>query len=205
MSFVDEDYKLCFIHVPKAAGTSVSEALKKNLLPVSYRHHNLYRWAGSGCSTLLDHQKDFNRLPDWSFAIIRNPYERCLSDWTFTRCAVLPELRYRDDWREYLDNCQSLNWSALHLAGDDSAYVGACPSHCFVSINGEIKVDTLIKMENINKVPQIIWENTGIRLGKIPSLNVTNSIRFMELLMDEESKRIIREIYAKDFELYEGV
>tara|TARA_B100000214_G_C23888424_1_gene590635 strand:- start:292 stop:474 length:183 start_codon:yes stop_codon:yes gene_type:complete len=60
-------------------------------------------------------------------------------------------------------------------------------------------------MENINKVPQTIWEKTGIRLGKIPSLNITNSIRFMELLMDEESKRIIREIYAKDFELYEGV
>ena len=59
-------------------------------------------------------------------------------------------------------------------------------------------------MENINLIPQIVWDNTRIdlKISKLPRLNKSNSADFVDAFMDEESMEHIRNIYTKDFQLY---
>ena len=59
-------------------------------------------------------------------------------------------------------------------------------------------------MENINLIPEIVWNNTGINLkiNKIPHLNKSNATDFVQAFMDKESIERIQEMYAIDFKLY---
>ncbi len=78
MTFISKE--LIFIHVPKAAGTSVKVTLKKNLNEENYEnidnndHHSYLQ------IVKIDNKLFRNRI---SFALVRNPYERFVSIYRF--------------------------------------------------------------------------------------------------------------------------
>ena len=78
MTFISKE--LIFIHVPKAAGTSVKVTLKKNLNEANYEnidnndHHSYLQ------IVKIDNKLFRNRI---SFALVRNPYERFVSIYRF--------------------------------------------------------------------------------------------------------------------------
>tara|TARA_R100000234_G_scaffold32180_2_gene18925 strand:+ start:13371 stop:14078 length:708 start_codon:yes stop_codon:yes gene_type:complete len=231
MSFVSQNHKLCFIHVPKAGGSSISEALKKSVPAVIYsrkrqfgsEYPDPYRWSGSGHHTILDYQQEFKRSPDWSFAIIRNPYERCVSAFMvhsdygkkyYSQGAT--DERMLHEWEKYLIFCENWNKSRSKIfrrnnSTLDSSYgffhsgpaIHMLPSHYMISIEDKIAVNKLVAMRDIHKIPSIVEHHTGIKIFNILHENKSDSKNFYDLFLTNENKRIIERIYGKDFELYE--
>ncbi len=231
MSYVSVDHKLCFIHVPKAAGTSISESLVSShphlpLAPLkAWPGPPPERWNGTGHFTINDYCSEFGRFPGWSFAIIRNPYERCASAFM-----VHPDYgkkmtqnnyawdnnRLYHEWEKYLIFCENyinelpqfFRPNSIRGIGADRLFQGpaihALPSHYMISIDNQVVVDKLISIENLEKIPSIIEKNTGIRIDKIDHKNRSDSNKYWDLLLTNKSKKIIERLYAKDFELYEG-
>tara|TARA_R100000008_G_scaffold84742_1_gene72943 strand:- start:1055 stop:1702 length:648 start_codon:yes stop_codon:yes gene_type:complete len=192
-------HALGFFHIPRSGGVSVSNAIKNSTAGRDTERTGIY--------TIKDYNNQFGTLPDWSFAMIRNPYERFLSVWVYNDRENDNIHSKKARWKTYIANAKT--WLASQPCGEAKAIDvttahHALPASCFVTIDDSVSVNTLIKMENIDKVPQIIWKNTGIRICEIAHLNKTNSIDFVKEFLDEECKKHIREIYAKDFELYEG-
>ena len=226
MSFVSTDHKLCFIHIPKAGGTSVSEALRSSMAGTWMEPHRTlncdpYRWQGSGHFTIADYHEEFKRMPDWSFAIIRNPYERVVSAFMvhsdygkkyYSQGAT--DERMLHEWEKYLIFCESWNKSRLAILKDNSILcpqrlpqsgpaVHMLPSHYMISINGKVAVNKLIAMRDIHKIPSIVEHHTGIKMFNILHENKSDSKNFYNLFLNNKNKRTIERIYREDFKLYE--
>lgn len=241
MSFVSEDHKLCFIHIPKSAGTSISNSLVSLLRCLPGQSPPWGRrgidaiFAGRGHATIADYYTMFDSLPGWSFSMIRDPHKRCISAFMvhpdygrkmMTKSFANNESMLYFAWEKYLDYCDVIckgdpllggvstqpellmKNSLLNRNGNRVSNLGpaihALPCSYFLSIDNKVVVNNLIKMKNIEKVPKIISKNTGIKIGDISHENKSNSSDFVKLLLDKKSKQRIQEIYAKDFELYEG-
>lgn len=74
-----ENEKVAFIHVPKAAGGSIKFWLKKNDLGV-YVSDPL-----GEAHLMLNEIEDHYGKMDWSFACVRNSYQRMISFYEYTR------------------------------------------------------------------------------------------------------------------------
>ena len=223
MSFVSLNHRLCFIHIPKAGGSSVSEALKKSV-PTVKNQHNDHRWSGSGHYTIYDYREEFGRLPNWSFAIIRNPYERCVSAFMVHpdygkkyHLLGADEKRMFHEWEKYLIFCERWNneqrgqlylpnrITSLSALGPNvqGPAIHALPANYLVTINGKIAVNTLVGMRDIKKIPALVQKHTGYQMLNVLHENKSDSAQYMNLLLTNDCKKVIERVYKEDFELYE--
>tara|TARA_R110002020_G_scaffold37239_1_gene112465 strand:+ start:51792 stop:52436 length:645 start_codon:yes stop_codon:yes gene_type:complete len=210
MSFASIEHKMSFFHIPRAGGTSISRSILmgENERLWKYNTKSGVRpntWTRTGFYTIESYYNEFRRLPEWSFAVVRNPYERCLSIWAYNDHGQDDLTSKKDRWKIFLNNCGY--WTQTYEKAPSSFRSiphHILPAHCFVSIKNKTAVNALIKMENINLIPQIVWDNTRIdlKISKLPRLNKSNSADFVDAFMDEESMEHIRNIYTKDFQLY---
>ena len=227
MSFASIDHRLCFIHIPKAGGSSISEALKKSVPSIEKQHHlgtNDYRWSGSGHHTIYDYKEEFGRLPDWSFAVIRNPYERCVSAFMVHpdygkkyHLLGADEKRMFHEWEKYLIFCERWNneqrgqiylpnrVTSLSALGPNvqGPAIHALPASYLITINSRIAVNTLIGMRDIDKVPELVRRHTGYQMFNLLHENKSDSAQYMNLLLTNDCKKAIERVYKEDFELYE--
>ncbi len=225
MSFVSWNHKLCFIHIPKSGGTSVSEALKASVPAAHYHRPSMLdpnRWTGSGHCTIYDYQQEFKRNPDWSFAIIRNPYERCVSAFMVHsdygkkyHSQGATDERMLHEWNKFLIFCESWNKSKGAILRENSIYdptgrwyhsgpaLHMLPSSYLVTINGRLAVDRLVAMRDINKIPSIVEQHTGIKMFNVLHENKSESKNYYNLFLNNKSKTKIEQIYRSDFKLYE--
>jgi chondroitin 4-sulfotransferase 11 len=172
--------KPIFIHIPKAGGTSIGEIVKKynnELPPCLHCSVNYY-------------SKEY-RDACFVFSFVRNPYDRLLSahayltgglgnngDTKFGK-TLSPDFKYFV--RNQLNN--NLNW--LHFKpikfwlNDDIDYIG--------------------RMENYENDFRTICDKIGIPRQKLPHNNKTNHTHYTEYY-DDETRKIVAEKYAKDFE-----
>ncbi|SEF40124.1 Sulfotransferase family protein [Alcanivorax sp. DSM 26293] len=153
-----------FIHVPKAAGTSVNHALYGRTL---------------GHYSALEIEKTFPRLFEraFTFTLVRNPWDRALSAYRFARqgqtdsMGVLNPGQYQipgfDSFERFVND-----WlPAQDLLKTD--FIFQPQSHFACDANGEIMVDFVGKVESLNKDMQIV----SARLGRNISVGKSNSTR----------------------------
>ncbi len=201
---------MSFFHIPRTGGTSISrsiimgndERLERYNPSMPTRPNT---WTRTGFYTIESYYNEFGRLPQWSFAVIRNPYERCLSIWAYNDHGTDDLSSKKDRWKIFLKNCR--HWIQTYEKAPSSFRSvphHILPAHHFISLKEKVAVNALIKMENINLIPEIVWNNTGINLkiNKIPHLNKSNATDFVQAFMDKESIERIQEMYAIDFKLY---
>lgn len=82
---MDNNTKVIFVHVPKAAGGSIHTWLRDN----SQNNNFTY---GTGHKTLNEIREEFGR-EDFNFACIRNTYDRMISMYVFSRHKINGKLR----------------------------------------------------------------------------------------------------------------
>ena len=212
MSFASIKHKMSFFHIPRSGGTSISRSILMgdNERLSQYDTNSVVRpgtWTRTGFYTIESYYNEFRRLPEWSFTVVRNPYERCLSIWAYNDHGQDDLASKKNRWKIFLNSCD--HWIQTYEKAPSSFRSvphHILPAHYFVSIKDKTAVNTLIKMENINLIPQIVWDNTRIdlKISEIPRLNGSNSTDFVDAFMDEESMEHIRKIYARDFKLYKA-
>ena len=93
--FEKDNQAIMFVHVPKAAGTSVEEVFCSNGFKMSYRRGGRYGELtefdiANGCSPQHMHakllEKNFDAAKfDYVFGIVRSPLDRLVSEYNFRR------------------------------------------------------------------------------------------------------------------------
>ena len=182
---------MLFVHIPKAAGTSVSALLYgRNLphLPMISLRRRLH--------------PDVTALP--SFAIVRDPVDRFLSAYHFTLMGgteLMLTSRF-ERWRlgrmmpldRFLDTLEA----SPKLLYTVKQFI---PQVDFVlDATGELAVDRLFAIGRDGQLPASLW--TWLEVDKLPRLNSTPQA--MPRLSAATRERIIR-LYRADVELYERV
>lgn len=190
--------KFIFVHIPKTAGSSVSEALG-----LTWQNHK----------DLARYRKELEAkvFSDYfKFTIVRNPWERLLSDYNFQRrksghkCSRLylydenGRRRCFEKWMTNIFNdphgCEARQWG-----GSVSAAIHRwSPQTDWISIDGAPNVDYVARIENIDHDFQHICERIGTPAHRrLPKCKKKFHWHYSHYY-DASTRDLVAAYYAKD-------
>lgn len=184
-------YKCIFVHIPKAAGISVSTGLFGNY--------------GGGHRTIREYQKiypakTFNRY--FKFTFVRNPYERVLSAYNFLKTGGMND----EDkaWADkYLIQNESFDDFILNRLDETlmySWYHFMPQVHFLMNDEGAINIDYIGRFENLEQDYTFIKTKIGLKSNNLAHRNKT-LIKEPKKEMPLSVKSKICELYNLDFSL----
>ena len=189
--------QLKFIHITKCAGSSIEEAGKKhnihwgcydteyitNIKEVSQWHRFL---------SLVDEKT--RRKYDW-FMIVRDPYDRILSEYYCTHNGIENIIHTREEMNKYL--IQKIN--TFYRSGDHYT-----PQYMYLDPSTKIHI---LRFENLEKefndlmclynLEHVVLEKINVRNTKVYNKTRFTIADFSKKLID-----LINIIYNKDFEIF---
>ncbi|MFL2531191.1 MAG: sulfotransferase family 2 domain-containing protein [Porticoccaceae bacterium] len=177
-----------FIHVPKAAGTSIASAIYSRVIP----HHSAEYY----------HCVNSSRFRDTlSFAVVRDPIERFKSSFRFLisggtkTVKVKKSFKYKRFQKKQDINCFVKEWLIKQKTLDFTLM----PQSDFVcSKKGDLLVTKIFDLSDIESCSKLISKEVGKDIY-IPRINSTNDQSLVNL--NEDSIKILKEFYSKDYEL----
>ena len=193
-----------FVHIHKCAGTSLIEALA-----LSPRVICCVARPGD-----FPNRTGRERIPDhiWKrakkFTFVRHPYERVLSAYNM----FMKSEKWRLTFRDFSGFLQFLRWIDLknHRVEEEivtSDYVSSIDNvihHCACYTNPKYMLDQMDfvgRLESFDKDYDRLKKEFGIELPKPKRLNVSQRIGNEGVLsISEANKKLIRAIYADDFD-----
>lgn len=184
-----ETTNVLFIHIPKNAGSSISKAL-----------YNDYQ---TGHRTITEFQSIDPEWVDqaWSFAIYRHPLDRLVSAHTF-----LVQGGYEGVWID-----SRLGASLVKDFNDFVPWLAENPwmmrywhfhtqQSYICNENGELQIDTLFGMNDMNEISNQISARTG-KECPIKHINPSKRRNDWQSYYTDNTRKIAEEIYADDFKL----
>lgn len=206
-TLVKEPYKCTFIHIPKTGGNSVTRWLLNNT--TSYvtkrRQHATIAEVLQG-----DHSLGPMKKEDlgWTFCIVRNPWDFCVSWYTFK--VMLAEHRY-----QYLvDNPDAIKPHKKKFNIEVQRNEVKRLSQGFdwwimqTKVNPPTKwsmgCDYIIKLENLSEDFKKVQDRLGIH-EPLPHLNKTQGRKtnYRDYYTSQEQIDRVAKRFAKDIELYD--
>jgi hypothetical protein len=190
---LDRSKKLLFVHIPKTGGTTI-----ENLMDIPLEKENFY---GVVNSLALQHytaeklrlelgKEYFDEC--YKFAIVRNPYERMISEYFF-----LPRRRTFKQFLEFVRDIVHKKKYDTNLFYDHFK-----PQYEFVYIDGELVVNSIGRFENFSEyVDQLIVDH-NLNKEKFGHLGKGKYDKTVDYFEDPYCRQIINEIYQKDFEYF---
>jgi hypothetical protein len=219
---VDREKEVLFIHIPRTGGTKIEQSLnmtfggddvqvmKDKLFgyaplekeKVELQHLTYKQMIKSGLLT----QKEFNQC--FKFAFVRNPYDKLVSTYFFIGH------KYFESFESFIRFLQvggepdkfPSRWS--RLAGFEwfLEHPLCKPQHEFIcDKDGKLMVDFQGRFENYTKDLISVLDELGITHSKktlLQKVNTTTHDKY-RTYYSQQTKKIVKSIYKKDFEIFD--
>jgi len=181
-----------FVHVPKAAGTSVSRAIGDDLI-LHYTALEYRRIFG---------KKDFDDY--YKFAIVRNPWDRLYSAYSFLKSGGwnAKDKRWFDDNISKYENFESFvsEWVTAENVRSYIHFLPQCDFLC--DRRGVLLVDFIGRFESIDRDFSLVAEKIGIADNGLKKENQTKKrIGDYREVYTDKTASIVGEVYARDCNL----
>lgn len=180
-------HKCIFIHIPKAAGTSIRSMLGAPPTPRDHMPYSVYEQASPNLFKVY-----------YKFTFVRNPWDRLVSSYFYLKKGGngKEDLKYK----EYFDkNFETFEKFVIEFLDVNIIYKHQLliPQSLYLYDQwGSLKVDFVGKIENIERDFKEVSNHIGISL-KIPKVNMSNHSDYKELYT-EEMKSKVAKLYADD-------
>jgi len=178
-----------FIHIPKCAGSSVQQWFHAN-------HVKLYR---RGHLRLDEYDTaDLAQADRW-FAIVRDPFDRAISQYEFCRVkakrmlAKNPRLHYYQQMLNMYD--LGFGFWLRHYHHLNARF--HCTQFSYISISGQIAVDMVLRFENLAQEWYSIAALTGC---DEPLPHVKKSLRSRDEYYSSADRDFVLRKYHQDFD-----
>lgn len=201
--YINTNKKFLFLHVPKTAGTSIHTFFKNYFEledlddPPPHEHHKSIK-------DLHKENKEYKNL--FKFGVVRNPYDRFVSGFNDFYENIHGD---RSDYPIQIKNGTTFqDFCFSFLESEWSNDIHFKPAHEFLTVDGEIAVDKIIKFENFvqdfSEVCDILKIDAHLFLNdKTKYRQVKRKHKNFEKYYNKETKKIIYSFYQKDFELFD--
>jgi hypothetical protein len=191
--------KCIFIHIPKTAGTSIEQFLRDNgknellfdrfVLNRSLQH-----------LTALELKRKLGNVFNsyYKFSIVRNPYDRLLSEYYWT---PIPNVGYKygKTKSEFLVYVKNILKNQLYFQNNYNDHF--IPQYMFLSNRkGKLLIDNLFKYEDLDFVKSYLKKKLNIE-REFPHLNKTGEEKAKDYWSDFEKEKIYN-LYKNDFILF---
>ena len=201
---------IIFLHISKNGGTSIENACHKlGILidPIHNSQKQINMWNAERCPdeklyTNIEDEKNIN----FSFAFVRNPYDRCVSAWK-DLCTKKNKidmsfknfLKYVVKRQRMPENCTYRPNEKINFCW----YIHSCSvfniENKIFSERGEQKVDFIGKYENLQKDFDTICDKIGMPRQQLPHFNKTKHKHYTEYY-DDDTREIVADVFSKDIE-----
>ena len=183
-----------FVHVPKTGGKSISSELYGTGLHEGFGHASamFYR----DLFGAISYQRHF------SFAFVRNPWDRAYSAFRFGRAGGFG-FKMGQEMKKAIGHMDFKTFVKEWLEGRDlSPYVIFRPQHGFLcDSTGRILVDRVCRFERFDQEYAYLKERLG--LGEIAMhINKSETGSSYTEVYDEETRDIVGRIYSQDVKLF---
>tara|TARA_B100000085_G_C18525335_1_gene505547 strand:+ start:533 stop:1153 length:621 start_codon:yes stop_codon:yes gene_type:complete len=198
---INHKHKFIFVHINKTGGTSIESILKK--LSRDWFAVN-FNYVLNGRFTPKHHLiKEYRKLADkrhgfknyFKFTIVRNPWDRLLSNYFFRKKTIHDKLIQNLSFKEWV----------LNYKTDGYSFEDCLSKHTqldwITSKNEEVLVDFVGRFENLQEDFDIICDKIGVPQQKLPHKNKTKHKHYTEYY-DDETRQIVAEKYTKDIEYF---
>ncbi|WP_372370565.1 sulfotransferase family 2 domain-containing protein [Candidatus Uabimicrobium sp. HlEnr_7] len=183
-----EQKKIVFFHIPKAAGKSLATAVfGKDTNHFSYRQ--------------VAKQLDLDKF--YTFAFVRNPWDRMVSTYNFLR---------KGGWGGLDQIWLQANGRHLHSFSDFLLFVQSHPrdmvhflpqTHWVCDKNGNIKVDFIGKFENIQQDYKKLCDHLKIT-NPLPHMNASPRCKdYRSYYKNDGNIKIVQLLYEDDIRLFD--
>jgi hypothetical protein len=196
-----------FIHIPKTAGQSLTQWI---------RHHDkqtvLFDMHASASDLLAQ-----NIPLGETFTIIRNPYDRVVSTFSYYQANALIQVDQKrieltsdkeiEQWEK--QRAEAVNAQAYFTSRTFEEWLLECVSNpkkfwiATKSLNEYTQhVDTIFKYEELDQGFKIMesWFNTRL---DFPEINISRMDDYRHYYKSEKTKKFVYEHFRKDFELFD--
>ncbi len=207
---IDHKNKIIFIHIPKCAGSSVE--ILFGVKPKKYDVPDYERLVG-WCPKRKIHlqhatakqllELDLVKEEIWSsykkFSIVRNPFDRCISDYFW----IMSSTGIRDSFRNFLLK----KGKFLKVLNDRTTpeYRGdhLLPQNEYIYINNKLVVDHLLRFEELKEGFPNLMETLGFPKRELPKTNKSKKIyKHYSHFYNSKDINIIEYIYKNDLERF---
>lgn len=184
-----DEHKCIFIHIPKAAGTSVTNAL---FGPIS-RHVPYFEYERANPRKFAKYFK---------FTFVRNPWDRLLSAYIFLKKGGLNEIDRA--WADAnLARFETFEQFVLEWVTEENvwSWVHFKPQHHFIcNKQGRCMMDFVGHMETLAADFSVVAARLGIE-AQLPVLNKTRNEGYASHFTPQ-MREIVGRIYAEDVEIF---
>lgn len=183
------EHQCIFIHIPKAAGTSIANALFNN----GSRH---VPWSEYYRANPRKFRKYFK------FAFVRNPWDRLVSSFYFLKSGGLNEMdrRFAEKHLAQYENFEDFVVNGLALDEIRGWVHFRAQSDWICDDDGRVMVDFVGRFENLRED----FVHVARKLGKDSSLPMhnTSNHRIYTECFTQASREVTARVYGKDIEIF---
>ena len=190
-----DDKSLIFIHVPKAAGSSVSSALFGG----NTGHKPISRFYA------YDPMKTRNYF---SFTFVRNPWDRLWSAYRYFN-AVVGKTAHRDHRWATKMLVDKPDFESFVLALNKKNYRSNIKKYdhfrdqaAWVCFDGNLKVDFVGRFESLSSDFSHICQSVGIDVPQLKKVRVSSNSDNYKQQYSPRMVAIVEDVYKKDIELF---
>lgn len=194
------DVAFYFIHIPKCGGTTIEVLFEKLkfttfLAPKDYREVRHHMNLPPTHYDIALIEKMFRLEKIYSFAIVRNPYDRMLSDYKWAKAKSSARYLFQKmSFEEYCLYC-------FKQYSDDNNYLAnhIRPQHEFVSKN----VNKIFKLENgLEAAVKEVFSDLKLRQLDHLVLGKKNASLQEAVTVNQNTRDLIYNFYEKDFKIF---
>ena len=193
--------QLTFLHVSKAAGTSITDAIKEN-----------FNWEYSGREH--DHYDDLpEEWRDHVFCVARNPYDRVVSFYHYAIKVMTKKMKkhptskmmsqiaiLNQGFKHYVMHCQN-KFFAKRPGQEDKGGVSAWTKKQQLNWHpqqgGSIQI---LRFENLQEDFTSLLKQHRLKNVELPTLNASKRDRDYRQYYDAETRAEVEKFYLKDIE-----
>lgn len=202
LTHIADGREIVFIHVPKTGGTSVwFHVAKPDGIPTNITHWRAVDWRQYMGVGRFD--------AAFKFAVIRDPYDRLISSWTYMHSQT-PDHRWwfsdeqernyilslGDTFEEFIENAPAT------LPGMVSVAPHFVSQSAFVTVKDTLVTDYLLPFDGLNDAWDGFMDLIGDGPRSLPHSNRTVGPR-TPIVLSQSTKDKIHALYGLDFQLYD--
>jgi chondroitin 4-sulfotransferase 11 len=201
---ISHKHKFVFIAVTKTGGTTIRNMLNPLADVKSVQDKNSPYEHHTTAHELKKHFKErgWNWDEYFSFAFVRNPWDRLVSNWNYKKKSKHMWEKYNEGRLEHYLMCVDLfekfkNFKE-YLNGPSTLV--PCTNHT-QDENGNNLLDFIGRFENLQEDFNLVCDKIGIPRQELPHKNKSKHKHYTEYY-DDETREIVAEKYAKDIEYF---
>lgn len=185
--------QLIFIHIPKAAGNALIKSL--------------YGQSATGHDPLIRYKKyDSGKFNNFTkLAVVRNPWDKMVSSFFYLKQGGIGffDLNFRN---RYLADVEDFESFIAKMQSDKSfenkilSWIHFIPQIEFITINGEVGVDILVKLEELDSNIDGICERLKIKSATLMKDNQSKRGKYQDYYTTE-SRDYVASLYEQDIKV----